>query len=247
MEKIRNDRLRGGRRVVLGARLRTLQSVVSAARTAPPMRTITDEYKPGVHDLAIMPEVRELIDASDDDDLDEEELADALVPMLPALERKWQRERRKEYRALLADHLDAVDGVDVLELAAAVFRCRRCKRLTQYHVMLAHDCREVPFVFENPAFFRDDYYVAVAETLDRCPLAISGFEVPHFNSYFSKFVKLFRMDPEATTQKDLEDADLRIVYHNRDIRLVELMTWRRMMSPTPVRALLDRQTAISAD
>ncbi|EPT04642.1 hypothetical protein FOMPIDRAFT_38816, partial [Fomitopsis schrenkii] len=66
MEKIRNDRLRGGRRVVLGARLRTLQSVVSAARTAPPMRTITDEYKPGVHDLAIMPEVRELIDASDD-------------------------------------------------------------------------------------------------------------------------------------------------------------------------------------
>ena len=105
MEKIRNDRLRGGWRVVLSARLRTLRSVVSAIRTAPPMRTVADEYKPGVQDLAIMPEVRELLEAPDDDEeLDEQELADALIPMLPDLERKWQRARRREYRALLAGH-----------------------------------------------------------------------------------------------------------------------------------------------
>lgn len=148
MEMIREDRLRDRRQAILCARLRTLRSIVSAARTAPPMRTTTDEYKPGVHDLAIMPEVCELIDAPGDDDLDDNELADALVPMLPALERKWQQERRTEYRALLADHLDAVDGVDVLELAAAVFRCRRGKRLTQYPVMLAHNCKELPHVRE---------------------------------------------------------------------------------------------------
>ena len=230
MEKIRNDRLRGGWLVVLSARLRTLRSVVSAVRTAPPMRTVADEYKPGVQDLAIMPEVRELLEAPDDDEeLDEQELADALIPMLPDLERKWQRARRREYRALLAGHLDAVEGVDVLELAAAVFRCRRCKRLAQYPVMLAHDCREIPFMFENPAFFHDDYYRSVAETLDRCPLAVSGFEVPPWSNYFSKLVKLFGMDPEATTLKDLEDADVRIVYRNRDIAVVELMTWRRMV------------------
>ena len=92
MEKIRNDRLRGGWRVVLSARLRTLRSVVSAVRTAPPMRTVADEYKPGVQDLAIMPEVRELLEApEDDEELDAQELADALIPMLPDLERKWQR------------------------------------------------------------------------------------------------------------------------------------------------------------
>lgn len=224
MEKIREDRLRGGRWAILCARLRTLRPVVSAARTAPPMRTTADDYKPGVHDLAIMPEACELIDAPGDDDLDDKELADALVLMLPALERKWQQERRTEYRALLADHLDAVDGVDVLELAAAVFRCRRCKRLTQYPVMLAHNCKELPLIFDNPVLFLNDYCRSVAENLDRCPLAISGFEIPPYNNYFTKLVKLFRMDPEATTQADLKNADVRIVYNNRDIGVVELMT-----------------------
>ena len=230
---------------MLSARLQTLRSVVSAIRTAPPMRTVTDEYKPGVHDLAIMWEVRELLELPDaDEDLDEQELADALIPMLPTLEQNWQRARREEYRALLAGHLNAADGVDVLELAAAVFRCKRCKRLTQYPVMLAHDCKEVPFMFENPVFFHSNYYRSIAETLDRCPLALSGFEVPQWGNYFTKLVKLFGMDPEATTLKDLEDADVRIVYRNRDIDVVELMTWRRMVGPIRSQSLLDRSTDI---
>lgn len=55
------------------------------------------------------------------------------------------------------------------------------------------------------------------------------------------------MDPEATTQADLENADVRIVYNNRDIGVVELMTWRRMVSPIFSRAFFDGSTVATAD
>ncbi|KZT71821.1 hypothetical protein DAEQUDRAFT_723911 [Daedalea quercina L-15889] len=225
MEVIRETRLRIERRQMIRRRLSALKTMIALARSAPPKRTVEDEYKPRFQDLAMMPEVREVIEAPDPVAVDERALK-LLIPMLPALEARWQYERRAELMALLGRRVGAPGGLDPLELATTWFRCSDCERLMHYPVVLAHECQYIPLPHEVATRY-DGYQLCIVEVCDYLPWDTSSIElVSRHSSRADVIVEMCGRDPAVTTQKDMDDAGLRLVCEDPYLGGV-VMSWRR--------------------
>ena len=230
MEEIKRKRLRVERRKVLCNRLTVLRSVITTARTAPPKRTAADEYKPKCKDLAMMPEVRKLVEVPDGVVVGAESLQ-AVVPILPALEERWQRERRADLTRMLRDaHVEAQDGAELLDLAVAIFQCKDCKRYLHHPHVLMHECATLPLLGQTKEFEYVDYFACVVMACgSRAPWAESSYRVATKLDRIRELVKMCGKDPKTATQKDMDDVGGRLVYN--EPRFGEtLMSWRRAVS-----------------
>ena len=235
MTAIKAERIRSERRRVLCKRLATLKSVISAARAAPPKRTAADEYKPRFPDLAVMPEVRALVEQQNDAVVDRRSF-EALLPNLPAWEQRWRDERTEELRQLFLANSDfeTREGVDPLGLARTTFRCKRCRRSCHYPVVLAHECRIYPpqllatTVDENGNRVPlDAYLYCVLATHPILPLQLEDLEVSPHLADIGKIIALCGKDPSTATRQDMDEADPRLAYDWSLMLGPSVMTWRR--------------------
>ncbi|KZT71841.1 hypothetical protein DAEQUDRAFT_736635 [Daedalea quercina L-15889] len=226
MEETKQNRLRAERRVIIYKRVCVLKSVITAARTAPPKRTAADEYKPKCRDLAMMPEVRKLIEVPNDAVVDQESLQ-AVIPMLPALEERWQQERKADLAAMWANEAEAQDGADVLDLAAVLFQCKECKRYLDPPKVLAHECPTIPYLCESKDVQYEDYYRCVFEACDgKQPWSASNFRLPRKLDEIRALLEKCGKDLKVVTQKELDAANLKLTY-DEPHRGRMIMTWRR--------------------
>ncbi|KAH9935794.1 uncharacterized protein B0H18DRAFT_423867 [Fomitopsis serialis] len=223
MQEIKDFRLRTERRALLRTRLNMLKAAVTAARTTPTKRTVEDEYKPKFQNLAFMPVFREFVDAPNDVVVNQEAFA-ALMPRLPLLDEQWQKESREQLRAKLADHVDAQDGADVLNLAVAVFKCKGCPRILGHPQVLAHECVG-SLLMESPGQ-HDDYLKLVVDVGYKYPWNADHIQVVTELERVRAIIEICGKDPKVATQKDMDDADLRVVYDS-PYDGGRVMSWRR--------------------
>ncbi|KZT71819.1 hypothetical protein DAEQUDRAFT_687224 [Daedalea quercina L-15889] len=223
MQEIKDTRLRTERRELIYKRLVRLKALLTKVRSAPPKRTAEDEYKPKFQDLAMMPEIRELIEAPNE--VTDCDALQVLLPKLPALEERWRQECRAELMTLLSKSVEAPDGVDPLELAATVFQCKDCARLLQYPVVLSHECRVVSPLHEMEAQ-HGDYVKCAMEICDTLPWSVSSITISRYFWRAGRIVRMCGKDPAATTQKEMDEADVRLVYQGSTPESV-VMSWRR--------------------
>lgn len=233
MAAIKAERIRSERRRVLCKRLATLKSVISAARAAPPKRTAADEYKPRFPDLAVMPEVRALVEQPNDAVVDRRSF-EALLPNFPAWEQRWRDERTEELRQLVLENSDIEtrEGVDPLGLARTMFRCKRCGRSCHYPAVLTHECRMYPpqslattVTDENGN--RAPYLYCVLITYPTLPLQSEDLEVSPHTTDIDKIIALCGKDPSTATHQEVDEADPRVVYDGNSALGPTVMTWRR--------------------
>ena len=227
---IKKKRLRAERCKLVYERLTVLNTVITAARTAPPKRTAADEYKPKCRDRAMMPVVRKLIEAPNDTAINEQSLQ-SIVSMLPALEARWQRERRADLaRALRDEHVEVRDGVDILDLAVAVFQCKDCKRYLHHPHVLMHECVTIPLLCGSPDFRYADYFKCIFEACgSRIPWSVTSYRVPPKLDRVRALVEMCGLDPKAATQSDMDRIGGKLVYDEPDFGAT-LMSWRCSVS-----------------
>lgn len=216
MEKIKRDLLRDERFNLVHKHLRMLSTVVTDVR-ASRRRTVEGEYKPRTQDLAMMPEVRQLVDAPASDVIVEKSAFEELGLKLPGLEERWLHERRADLRRALANsnYGGAADGVDPLELARTLFRCKECDTHMQYPAALAHDCLAVPveIMFAPPDKETpfEDYLQWVVDMFHVMPWDAAKIEASLSMYTLEYLVKTCQEGPRATTRKDMDDASIRLV------------------------------------
>ena len=158
LQQRKDARLRDQRRKLISDRVNSLKTAITAARTAPPKRTIENEYKPRFEEIALMPEIRELLLAPNDVVLDPLTLSEIVHPMLPALEERWRSENTERLRALLDDN-ETPEGIDVFDLARSLFRCKECDRRMYYPVVLSHQCDHINYIkLSREAKSEEEYY-----------------------------------------------------------------------------------------
>lgn len=228
MKEIKQKRLREERSKIIYQRLTLFRTAVTAARSAPPKRTAADEYKPKCRDLAMMPEVRRLIEVPNDAVVSEESLYEAIVPMLPALEARWERECKADLlRALRDDHVEAQDGVDILDLAVAVFQCRDCRQYLHHPSVIIHECETLPLLCSSTEFQYADYFKCVFEACGYImPWSVSRYRVACKLDRVRALVEMCGKDPKAATQKNMDDLGGKLVYDEPEFGAT-LMSWRR--------------------
>lgn len=239
MAEIKTSRTRTERQIVLCGRLTILKTVISAARAAPPKLTAADACKPRLPDLALMPEIRALVEQPNDAVVDQHSF-EALLPNLPAWEQKWRDERTAEFLQILrsGSDLEKRDGVDPLKLARTMFNCKYCSQFSHYPAVLAHECR-MPL----PRFLAatgdgsgvreplDVYFRCIWLTDAILPLQPLNFEVSPHSSGMDRIVALCGKAPSTTTHQEMDDADPRLAYAEDSTGLgPTVMSWRRAVS-----------------
>lgn len=246
MKEIKQKRLREDRSKVVHERLTLLRTAITALRSAPPKRTAADEYKPKCGDLAMMPEVRRLIEVPNDAAVSEESLREAIAPVLPALEVRWQRECKADLVRMLRDeHLEAEDGVDILDLAVAVFQCKICKRYLHHPRVLIHECPKVPLLCNSPDFEYIDYFKCAFRACGGIkPWSVSSYRVAPKLDRVRALVEMCGKDSKAATQKDMDDIGSKVVYNQTGFGDI-LMSWRRAVSFYAARSYEDCDDIIS--
>ncbi|KAH9839225.1 uncharacterized protein C8Q71DRAFT_855858 [Rhodofomes roseus] len=227
MQEIKEARLRRERRTLIRRRLMALKSAVTAARTAPPKRTAKDECKPKFQDLAMMPDFRPLVEAPNEDVVDQATF-DALMPRLCEFEERWQRECMAELRAILGV-VEVGGGVDALDLAATLFQCKECKRYMLHPEILAHECLSPFLDMPEIQAKHGDYFEAVIElSRYRMPWSAARIIAAPCLDHVRTIIERCGRDPKVTTQKDMDDADLRVLYASEtSLAGAKVMSWRR--------------------
>ena len=229
MIDIKEMRLLAERRAIVLGRLEKLKAVVTAARSAQPKRTAADEDKPRCRDLAMMPELREMIEAPNDVAVTEETMP-AVPLVLPFLEKRWLRERKAELVAMLREtgvDREARKGVDLLGLAAVVFKCKNCNRFMHHPQVLMHECKSGARPGNEPGAL---YSGCVFDAFGRThPWARSTFCVAPQVESVRALIKLCGKDPKMVTHNDMDAAGLKVVFNEWFV-----MSWRRAVSLTSV-------------
>lgn len=235
MEEIKTARIRSRRARVISGRLAILKTVISAARAAPPKRTAADEYKPRLPDLAMMPELRTVVEQPDDAIVDRHTF-EALLPNLPAWEHKWRDESTAELLQTLRSGSDfeTREGVDPLKLARTTFTCKRCRHSIHYPTILSHECIHVSVHSSADACSTrepgDIYFCCILFTSGLMPWRSGNFEVSPFSSTIDMIVTLCGKAPSTATHEEMDHADPRLAHGDKPGLSPTVMSWRRAVS-----------------
>ena len=233
MEKIKQERLLEEREKLITTRLTLLGKVIDTARLSQRHNgSVMDECKPYCRDLAMMPEVRRLIEAPSDVLVDEKSLQ-AIVSRLPVLEAHWRRECETDLKRLLHDELlEAQGDVDPLNLAVVVFRCNECTQPLHYPRVLTHECRSFlpsSTLHDSSEYQYTDYYKRVFESCGRRqPWSVSSFQVTPKLDQIRALIEVLGKDPNAATHKDMDDMGSNFVAYDKPY--LEYMSWQRVVS-----------------
>ncbi|KAF9813119.1 hypothetical protein IEO21_05730 [Rhodonia placenta] len=234
LQDIQDTRLRDDRRRVLRVRLAALNGLISSYY-ANPLRTAETEYKPHFCDFIFMPEIREVIESSNEAELGPH-CENALRVLLPTLIARWEAQTRRKLTRLLQPSARSSKGTDVLELAVTHFTCTECQCLLPYPEVLAHPClRQLrpqprprdksrcshPFPKEDMVYEISTWEIGVM----REPWSSSALCVPDapFEEHLRNVIALSGRDPASVTRRELDALDVHLVHRNKkQSRLIPL-------------------------
>ncbi|EED77523.1 predicted protein [Postia placenta Mad-698-R] len=234
LQDIQDTRLRDDRRRVLRVRLAALNGLISSYY-ANPLRTAETEYKPHFCDFIFMPEIREVIESSNEAELGPH-CENALRVLLPTLIARWEAQTRRKLTRLLQPSARSSKGTDVLELAVTHFTCTECQCLLPYPEVLAHPClRQLrpqprprdksrcshPFPKEDMVYEISTWEIGVM----REPWNSSALCVPDapFEEHLRNVIALSGRDPASVTRRELDALDVHLVHRNKkQSRLIPL-------------------------
>lgn len=211
MQTTQSRRLLNERRELLKARLRLFGIVVNRFY-ASPRRTEETELQPGVTDIAVMPEVRRLLDVPSDIAVTLETL-EPLRDELPTLIQRWQTEIREGLTQMLSQKLGNTHSSRLLDLAISYFECRVCKWAFRYPEVLAHRC---PRSHGNSYGYDDTIATAFEWAIHSNghpePWSSTVFTVDHALEFSSIIVRVCGKDPDHATRQEMDAWGLRLCY-----------------------------------
>jgi hypothetical protein len=190
--------------------------------------------RPRLSDVALIPEVRALLDQEGEEPVEENELATALRPVMTRLLQTWVGDtiaRIGEYAAeqLGVTSLNPQPGssnnsskeipVDPLSLAIAIVTCpRKCGAAGPIANLLKHPCPSDPANWLHafglhflPDDEKDDVYRAAAiSTFHQRPFTPAVFDFASRLGAVEGVVRAYGRDPKRTTRAEMEGEQRRV-------------------------------------
>lgn len=218
---IRDKRLARERAAAFKARFTILASITSGLQAT--RRTREAEFRPQFIDLAVMPEVQDIMSASDGDEIDAEG-EKAFRAAFPTLVERWKADADQALRSILEPAIKPRRGTDVFKLAIAYFECDACGHLMPYPDVLAHSCCRASKA-KMPAW--TEYHTLVCGTAHRRPWDTQHLHAPSENAMvlLRKVIKLCGQDPDRATRPIMDDSNVRIC--RKSVLGKRIVTWDR--------------------
>ncbi|KAH9935751.1 uncharacterized protein B0H18DRAFT_951201 [Fomitopsis serialis] len=188
--------------------------------------------------MALIPELRALVEASNDVEITRRTFRDACVP---ALIERYQAGRKAELANMVAERLgrqaDAHPSQELLDLAIAWFHCNQCRKYVRYPGVLAHRCQrqycapgsaqrddfDDPYEYDvaNASMFRAWSAKTLRPVLDEDLRAMRSI------------IQATGLDPESATARHMDDLDARLTCNEIPVPWARksegklIMNWRR--------------------
>ncbi|EJF65453.1 hypothetical protein DICSQDRAFT_99304 [Dichomitus squalens LYAD-421 SS1] len=149
METVRTKRLDREQHNMLCARLVLFGDALREYQASKLPRTADTDWHPFLSDYAMMPQVREVIEAPPGTAVTKEMLLALCEAQIPALTAKWYDDRKREFAAQIRKKTEAYSELKglpedpdcLLSLAIATFRCTSCQFLgMRWPQVLSHRC-----------------------------------------------------------------------------------------------------------
>ncbi|KZT74586.1 hypothetical protein DAEQUDRAFT_682638 [Daedalea quercina L-15889] len=190
-----------------------------------------------VGDIALMPEVRDIMSSPEDVKVEESDLT-VLQGQMGDMITRWQSRVHDYLRSLLAQAEgtngdgDVPSGVDPLDLATTMFRCRLCHCNWEvfYPNILHHQClrgrhTDLPKSDVYGTYILGNIDWRSLSRTSKYPYQIQGSVVAHTPSEKAReLIRLCGKDPKTVTAKEMDAMDVRFVQDAGNI-----MTWRAAM------------------
>jgi len=247
MQHIKDLRVARERSAVFRERLQTLASVISASQDKFG-RSPSMESWPKFADYALMPRFRALVEAPNEERIDEETFRDMGVG-LPMLDTRWRAEQLLSLENTLAKALGRIpegrnavvegqgDPLDdpyanLFHLAVAVFECRRCSYRMPWFNTLSHPCARDPGAYWFLDFNIDDgqpvdIYSREVRRVARGVYKwdISCFSVPDLEP-LKRVIRNCGKDPETVEAEEMTTLDVRLAIKDKLLEgKRKVMTW----------------------
>ncbi|KAI0744192.1 hypothetical protein C8Q80DRAFT_1345957 [Daedaleopsis nitida] len=224
--------VRAGRQAgTIMARLRHLKATLYAHQCSvlTSSKNAKDRLYAGVADIALVPEVRAIIE-DHSTDVSEEAIKAKLTAIVPELADRWVDERRAEFTARLCEGLgdsQAGRAPVPLELAIASFTCLRCiNNRGWYNSEPPPPWFGWPDVAEHGCFrysdmgnvtgFRGDYYMGHVSTLvkhypnDLPFTGVKSVYILEDRTDFRDVIEVCGQDPDTVTYDQMQQCEIRL-------------------------------------
>lgn len=239
MEQAREDRIVRDRMQVLQERWTPLEATLTTLSHLPEARA----YNIAIGDIALMPEIREIVDVSEEVSVDEASFAEVHAKFGDMAER-WKLDGAAKLRELVFQWLPtlvqpkpketkregkgkakAKPEVDVLELATVRFHCNNCHDggvALYWPGVLAHEClRDVPHSEEDDAYKR-----FICDKMMRRPSTamfghLDRLKVAEPSNAAKAVIRLCGKNPDTATVEDMNSLNVMLLRDDDQIR-----TWR---------------------
>ena len=229
MENIRNSRIENERKQVLRTRWRYLEDTLTELSKSPEAR----DYNISVGDIALMPEIREILDSANEVVLDEALLEEVSAGFSDMIER-WKRNVDNQLRELVVKSQPATASSepeskapkrktrarakaerkpDVLELATTRFHCNSCNqqsRALYYPGVLAHEClRDRQFAADD--IFAKLLYEARGRFMEPILCNLDKLTVAQPSAAAEAVIRLCGKDPQVVTAQEMNELDVMLL------------------------------------
>lgn len=207
------------------------------------LRTRELEFEAKFADVALMPELRALVEASFDAEIEvgedhiTAEIFQAELASLPDLRSAFNFRRQLELSDNMARALGCQTWIGILELAVAWFTCEVCQRYVRWPEVLAHLCQRPGYAGTEREEWAQDYYphdVAVVSGFLAWSSRTLRPIVPEDISTLRGLITVCGLDPATATAAQMDALDARVTYKRMASTAVDkmgrgkvVMTWRR--------------------
>ena len=242
MEDVRRDRLKNERRRVLRQRWKSILDTLLELSRRPEARA----HDISLGDIALMPEIREIMDAADDVVVDETSL-DEVVANFSGMIERWKDTAATQLRKLIMESRPVTDALqretrrmtrkgkakaqaehrpDVLELATTRFHCKRCNEKSKalyYPGLLSHECLRDHSHSEEEDVYKD-FVLRQVEDLQVYTMPLYYFDllqVAQPSAAAAAVIRLCGKDPEVATAEEMNALNVMLLRGDTMIR-----TWR---------------------
>ncbi|EPS95875.1 hypothetical protein FOMPIDRAFT_89842 [Fomitopsis schrenkii] len=256
MEKAREDRLVRERLQVLKGRWTPLEVTLKVLSDLPEARA----YNIGVVEIALMPEIREIVDVPDGVSVDQASFAEVRAKFGDMVER-WKIDQAIKLRELIMrarpvsvqpkptetkrkgrrGKAKAQPEVDVLELATTRFRCNYCNGdsvALYWPGVLAHACLRNSLHSEGT----DTYERFVYAKMRPCVWRTDRLTVAEPSEAAKVVIRLCGKDPEQATVEEMNALNVMLVKGDGEIR-----TWRNAILFDDVHGYVSRWSLATPD
>lgn len=250
LQKCKKRRDEEERTRIIASRVKVLKDALTYFYK-PPTSPPRGPHDPMVGDIAMLPEVRAIIELPDEAEVLPDAFA-SVIENLPALTARWYFECKLELGARLRHpykmlsggpkdsetavwtdaELDNLGAAELVDLAGSYFECITCKAEKTFPHILSHHCGSE---MQRTMFTMDDLYLrGIGSAFVELPWSTARIFGKVANiSKLHRVASLLELDLKTATSKDLDDRNQWFVCTCtlcEEQPMVEVMRWRHVVS-----------------